>query len=117
MNRKPVITVQNAGVRFAYRKSLFRNDVLEALRDVSFNLYHGDSLGIIGRNGAGKSTLLRLLGGIILPDSGRVINNNVRTSLLALQVGFDPELSGRANALLSGMLLACPRACGCTYFS
>ncbi len=105
MNREPVITVQNVGVRFGYRRSLFRNDVLEALRDVSFNLYQGDSLGIIGRNGAGKSTLLSLLGGIILPDSGRVINNNVRTSLLALQVGFDPELSGRANALLSGMLL------------
>ena len=105
MNRKPVITVQNVGVRYGYRGSLFRNDVVEALRDVSFTLYQGDSLGIIGRNGAGKSTLLRLLGGIILPDSGRVINNNVRTSLLALQVGFDPELSGRANALLSGMLL------------
>lgn len=105
MNRKPVITVQNVGVRFGYRRSLFRNDAVEALRDVSFNLYQGDSLGIIGRNGAGKSTLLSLLGNIILPDSGRVINNNVRTSLLALQVGFDPELSGRANALLSGMLL------------
>ena len=105
MNRKPVITVQNVSVRFGYRRSLFRNDVVEALRDVSFNLYQGDSLGIIGRNGAGKSTLLSLLGGIILPDAGRVINNNVRTSLLALQVGFDPELSGRSNALLSGMLL------------
>ena len=105
MNREPVITVQNVGVRFGYRRSLFRNDVVEALRDVSFNLYQGDSLGIIGRNGAGKSTLLRLLSGIILPDSGRIFNNNVRTSLLALQVGFDPELSGRSNALLSGMLL------------
>jgi len=105
MNREPVIAVQNVEVRFGYRRSLFRNDAVEALRDVSFNLYQGDSLGIIGRNGAGKSTLLSLLGGIILPDSGRVINNNVRTSLLALQVGFDPELSGRANALLSGMLL------------
>ena len=105
MNRKPVITVQNVGVRFGYRRSFFRRYVVEALRDVSFNLYQGDSLGIIGRNGAGKSTLLSLLGGIILPDSGRIFNNNVRTSLLALQVGFDPELSGRSNALLSGMLL------------
>jgi lipopolysaccharide transport system ATP-binding protein len=102
---KPVLTVQNVGVRYGYRRSLFRYDAVEALRDVSFNLYQGDSLGIVGRNGAGKSTLLKLLGGIILPDSGRVINNGVRTSLLALQVGFDPELSGRSNALLSGMLL------------
>lgn len=105
MNRVPVITVENVRVRFRYRRSLFRKAMVEALRDVSFNLYQGDSLGIIGRNGAGKSTLLSLLGGIILPDSGRVINNDVRTSLLAMQVGFDPELSGRANALLSGMLL------------
>jgi len=105
MNREPVISVQNVGVRFGYRRSIFRKDVIEALRDVSFNLYQGDSLGIIGRNGAGKSTLLKLLGNIIRPDSGRVINNNVRTSLLALQVGFDPELSGRSNILLSGMLL------------
>ncbi|MFC1524247.1 ABC transporter ATP-binding protein [Thermodesulfobacteriota bacterium] len=105
MNREPVIRVENVGVRFRTHRSFFKNQEIDALKDVSFNLYLGDSLGIIGRNGAGKSTLLRLLGGIILPDSGKVINNNVKTALLALQVGFDQELSGRANTLLSGMLL------------
>ena len=105
MNKEPVISLQNVGVRFGYRKSFFKHDVVEALRDVSLKLYHGDSLGVIGKNGAGKSTLLSLLGGIILPDSGKIISKNVKTSLLALQVGFDPELSGRTNAILSGMLL------------
>ena len=100
-----MITVQNVGVCFNTRKSLFRRDYIEALKDVSFDIKRGDSFGIIGRNGAGKTTLLRLLGGIILPDKGRIINQKATTVLLSLQVGFDPELSGRVNAILSGMLL------------
>ena len=100
-----LISVQNVGVKFNARRSLFGGDCVEALCDVSFDLRQGDSLGVIGRNGAGKSTLLQLLGGIILPDSGNIVSHNVTTSLLALQVGFDAELSGRVNAVLSGMLL------------
>lgn len=105
MNAKPIITVQNVGVKFNANRSLFSKDYVHALHDVSFKLWPGDSLGIIGKNGAGKSTLLQVLGGIILPDTGILTNNNVSTSLLALQVGFDLELSGRINALVSGMLL------------
>lgn len=100
-----LISVQHVGVRFKSGKSLFSKDYVDALLDVSFELRRGDSLGVIGRNGAGKSTMLQLLGGIIKPDSGRIINNNVSTSLLALQVGFDQQLSGRVNAVLGGMLL------------
>ena len=105
MSVDTLITVQNVGVCFNTRKSFFRRDHIEALKDVSFSLKRGDSLGVVGRNGAGNTTLLRLLGGIILPDKGKVINNKAMTALLALQVGFDPELSGRVNAILSGMLL------------
>ena len=105
MRVAPLISVQNVGVTFNTRKSLFTRDHIEALKDVSFNINKGDSLGVIGRNGAGKTTLLRLLGGIIRPDKGRIVNNMATTALLALQVGFDPELSGRVNAILSGMLL------------
>jgi homopolymeric O-antigen transport system ATP-binding protein len=100
-----LISVQNVGVQFKSGNSLFSRDNIEALRGVSFDLLRGDSLGVIGRNGAGKSTLLQLLGGIIRPDKGKVVNNNATTSLLALQIGFDPQLSGRINAILSGMLL------------
>ncbi len=101
-----IISIQNVGVRFKNRKALFFGDnYFEALKDVSFNIHRGDSVGVIGRNGAGKTTLLRVLGGIIRPDWGKIYNNNVSTALLALQVGFDPELSGRINAVICGMLL------------
>ena len=100
-----VISLRNVAFHFWLKKSLFRKDRFAALKDISFDLFHGESLGIIGRNGAGKTTLLRLLGGIIRPDKGTLINNGVKTSLLSLQVGFDPQLSGLYNAILSGMLL------------
>ena len=104
--KRPIITVQNVGVQFRRSiRSFFNQTRVIALKDVSFDLYPGDSLGVIGRNGAGKTTLLRLLGGIIRPDSGTITNHGVSTALLSLQVGFDAELSGRVNAILSGMLL------------
>ena len=105
MSQDLLITLENIGVSFRTRKTIFRQKKIQAIRDVSLELYRGDSLGVIGRNGAGKSTLLQILGGIILPDKGKIINNNATTSLMALQAGFDPELSGRLNLLVSGMLL------------
>lgn len=84
-------------------------DYYWALKNVSFNLFHGETLGVIGRNGVGKSTLLRLLAGIIAPDKGEVTSYVERSSLLSLQVGFVPHLSGRENAVLSGMLLGMRR--------
>lgn len=77
-----------------------------ALRDVSFDLYHGEVLGVIGRNGAGKSTLLRLIAGILQPDRGTVTRFSPQiASLQTMQVGFADHLTGRENAILSGMLL------------
>ncbi len=104
-SEQPIISLRNIGVNFWQKKGLFKRKPFAALKDVSFDLYHGDSLGIIGRNGAGKTTLLRLLGGITRPDSGKITNNGVQTSLLSLQVGFDQQLTGRNNAILSGMFL------------
>ncbi len=105
-SNKPVLVVDGVGVCFRRSvRSFFNRTELTALKDVSFDLYPGDSLGVIGRNGAGKTTLLRLLGGIIRPDSGEIKNYGANTALLSLQVGFDPELSGRVNAILGGMFL------------
>ena len=104
-----VIRVRNVGVWYRRSVALFRSERFWALRDVSFDLYHGESLGIIGRNGAGKSTLLRLLAGITQPDKGVVERNAVSASLLTLQVGFLPHLSGRENAVLGGMFLGLRR--------
>jgi lipopolysaccharide transport system ATP-binding protein len=102
---EPVISLRNVAVYFWLRNGFMRRHRFAALKDVSFDLFHGESLGIIGRNGAGKTTLLRLLGGITRPDKGTLINNGYKTALLSLQVGFDPQLSGLYNAILSGMLL------------
>ena len=104
-SQQPVISLRNVAVNYSRKIGMFRREPFAALKNVSFDLYHGDSLGVIGRNWAGKTTLLRLLGGITRPDAGELINNGYTTSLLSLQVGFDQQLTGRNNALLSGMLL------------
>jgi lipopolysaccharide transport system ATP-binding protein len=80
-----------------------------ALRDVSLSLCRGQRLGVIGRNGAGKSTLLRTLAGILEPDRGRIERAPVSCQLLSLAVGFVPHLSGRDNAVLSGLMLGLRR--------
>lgn len=100
-----VISVRNVSVIYRKRKALFQHEYYEALKDVSFDVMRGETLGIIGRNGAGKSTLLKLLSGIYSPDTGYIVNKSVKTSLLTLQAGFDANLSGHDNAILSGMLL------------
>ncbi len=100
-----VLSLRNVGVTYYPRLGLLRHGRFEALRNVSFNLHQGESLGIIGSNGAGKSTLLRVLGGIIRPNRGKLINYGHSVALLSLQLGFDPNLSGRENAILNALLL------------
>jgi len=89
---------------------MFRRCPFWALNDVSFDLYHGETLGILGRNGVGKSTLLRLLAGIIEPERGTLQRDESRISLLSLQAGFVPYLTGRENAILGGIFLGKRRA-------
>ena len=100
-----LISVRNVAVIYTQGSSIFNRRKLEALKDVSFDVHSGESIGIIGRNGAGKSTLLTLLAGIIKPDRGEIINYGAQVSLLALQAGFVTELSGRDNIILSGLAL------------
>ncbi len=80
------------------------------LRDVSFDLSPGSSLGVVGPNGAGKSTLLKLCARVIDPTSGMVRVNGRVSALLELGVGFHPELTGRENVFLYGSLVGIPRA-------
>jgi len=100
-----VMELDGVSVRYKSRKSFFRHDYFSALEDVSFTIKKGETLGIIGTNGCGKSTLLKVLANIYGVDGGKVTWHCRQVSLLALALGFDAELSGRDNAVISGMFL------------
>ena len=77
----------------------------EAVKGISFDIYKGEIVGLIGQNGSGKSTTLRCIAGIISPDEGSVNLFGNSISLLAIGVGFQKELTGRTNIVLSGLLM------------
>jgi ABC-type polysaccharide/polyol phosphate transport system ATPase subunit len=83
---------------------------VKALRGVSFDVTQGTVMGIVGANGAGKSTLMRALAGILPPTSGEIEVNGRVSTLLALGVGFNANLTGRENVLLGGLAGGLTRA-------
>jgi len=111
-----MIHVENVSKRFKLYKSpadrlkeiIFRRSYhkdFQSLNDVSLHVNDGETLGIIGPNGAGKSTLLKVLSGIIIPDSGIVNISGKVTGLLELGTGFNPEMTGRQNIYMNGLLI------------
>ncbi len=95
---------------YSIKKSLLRLkkvhvEEFQAVRGVSFQVPEGQILGIIGKNGSGKSTMLKALAGIFSPDKGNIDLRGHSVSLLSIGVGFQKEVTGRENILLSGMLL------------
>jgi len=116
MNEKNAIEVKDLKIRykvlnaFSIRKSILRpkkakTEIHEALKGISFGIPRGEIIGIVGKNGSGKSTLLRAIAGIFSPDEGSIEVESESISLLSIGVGFQKNLSGRENILLSGMLL------------
>lgn len=77
----------------------------KATNDVSFKIYKGDSVALLGRNGAGKSTIMKMITGVAYPTTGEVIVKGRVSALLELTSGFDSELTGRENIYLKGQLM------------
>jgi ABC-2 type transport system ATP-binding protein len=90
---------------FHRRAALVRQQVVEALKEITLHVCEGDRLGLIGLNGAGKSTLLRLLGGIYEPTSGTVECRGQVGTLFDLHLGMDDEASGYENIFIAGIIL------------
>lgn len=91
---------ENVGLSFKRKNK----KPLWAIKDASFTIMQGETLGIIGNNGAGKSTLLRLIAGTYKKDTGTITGQDISCALLTLKLGFVPYLNGIDNVILSGML-------------
>jgi len=88
-----------------YQSNDISDDIIWALKDISFKVKRGEVLGIIGSNGAGKTTLLKILSKITSPSQGRADIRGKISSLLEVGTGFHPELTGRENIYLNGTIL------------
>jgi teichoic acid transport system ATP-binding protein len=106
LEKKP--TLRNAFLRLGRRQRMVKE--IEALRGVSFDVPHGTVLGVVGANGAGKSTLVRTIAGILPPTGGRIEVHGRVSTLLALGVGFNPNLTGRDNVVLGGLAAGMTRS-------
>lgn len=101
-NKRIVIKLTNVSKKYFTSKN---KDDFIALNNINLTIYSGERLGIIGDNGSGKSTLLKILSGISKPTSGDISSNGKIVSLMKLEAGFNPELTGEENIYLNGMLV------------
>ncbi len=110
--RTSLPSIISLGVKKIIKPSSVRaknNDVLWALKDVSFELEKGQSMALVGSNGAGKTTTLKLLANITKPTAGRIETNGKLSALIELGAGFHPDLTGRENIYLNGTILGLKR--------
>ena len=104
-HRKQFRTLKSALLGGSLLKDLRPDERFPALSGVTFNVRQGSTFAIIGRNGSGKSTLLKIIAGISKPDSGTVTVNGRISALIELGAGFHPEITGRENIFINGIML------------
>jgi ABC-type polysaccharide/polyol phosphate transport system ATPase subunit len=104
-HKKQFATLKSALLSRSLIRNLRPDETFTALNDVSLTVPKGQTLGVIGRNGSGKSTLLKLVAGITKPSSGTVKVNGRISALIELGAGFHPEISGRENVFINGIML------------
>lgn len=98
-------TFKSALVKGDLIRSIKADELVTALDGVSFNVEKGRTLGIIGENGSGKSTMLKIVAGITKPTSGRITTSGKISALIELGAGFHPEITGRENVFINGIML------------
>jgi ABC-type polysaccharide/polyol phosphate transport system ATPase subunit len=107
--KKTIGTLKSAFLSGMGRRALSPDSSVPALLGVSFEIAPGEMVGVVGANGSGKSTLLKLLAGIVRPTSGSAAVEGRLAALLELGAGFHPEISGRDNIEINGLLLGLTR--------
>lgn len=107
--RRQFATLKSALLSGSVLRDLQPDAVFEALKGVSFDVAKGRTFGIVGRNGSGKSTMLKLMAGIGKPTSGTVRVEGRVSALIELGAGFHPEISGRENVYINGLMLGLSR--------
>src|SRR3954464_8595786 len=98
-------TLKSALLKRSLLRDLRPNEAFLALKDVSFSVAKGSTVGVIGRNGSGMITALKLVAGITKPTSGTVRVDGRISALIELGAGFHPEISGRENVYINGIML------------
>ena len=103
--RRQFATLKSALLSRSLVRDLEPDETFSAVKDVTFTLPAGRTLGVIGRNGSGKSTMLKLVAGITKPTTGTVTVHGRISALIELGAGFHPEISGRENVFINGIML------------